>query len=144
MLRRFVALPGLVSITLNGGMSRGYANHLSEIDLTFYLYLTPDAFQAWQRGKMPVTMGITMLDGQLHDIKYLDFLDEQLATGSFRSKRSELELALTGIVRDHHCFMLGQHLAQINFLDDQIAQYDTQIGPHVAQACPQDPPSMPT
>ena len=30
MLPEFEALPGVVGLTLNGGLSRGYANHLSE------------------------------------------------------------------------------------------------------------------
>jgi len=36
MLPRFKEFPGVVGITLNGGLSRGYADHLSEIDVTFY------------------------------------------------------------------------------------------------------------
>ena len=38
--------------------------------------------------------------------------------------------------------MLGQHLAQIDFLDEQIAQYDGQIVEHMAQRIP-DSPSQP-
>jgi transposase len=66
----------------------------------------------------------------------------ELAKGRLRNKRSELERALNGIVRDHHRFMLGQHLAQIDFLDEQIAQYDGQIVEHMAQRIP-DSPSQP-
>lgn len=65
-----------------------------------------------------------------------------LAKGRLRNKRSELERALNGVVREHHRFMLAQHLAQIDFLDDQIAQYDNQIIQHMAQIPPQ-PPSQP-
>ena len=43
----------------------------------------------------------------------------ELAKGRLRSKLSDLEQALTGIVRDHHRFMLAQHLAQIDFLDER-------------------------
>ena len=75
MLPRFIALPGVVGLTLNGGLSRGYADHLSEIDVTFYL--TPDALKAWQQGKSPIALGITMLDGQLYDVKIVDYLHEQ-------------------------------------------------------------------
>ncbi len=75
MLPRFIALPGVVGLTLNGGLSRGYADHLSEIDLT--VYLTPEAFNSWQRGKSPVAVGITLLNGQLYDIKYVDHVHEQ-------------------------------------------------------------------
>jgi hypothetical protein len=61
----------------------------------------------------------------------------KLAKGRLRNKRSELEWALHGIVREHHRFMLAQHLAQIDFLDEQIALFDEQIAHHMAQ-----PPRM--
>lgn len=55
----------------------------------------------------------------------------ELAKGRLRSKRTALEEALTGIVRDHHRFMLAQHLAQIDFLDEQIECFDRQIHQHM-------------
>lgn len=63
----------------------------------------------------------------------------ELAKGRLRNKRSELERALNGSVRDHHRFMLAQHLAQIDFLDEQIAQYDGQIVEHMAGSTPNSP-----
>ena len=57
----------------------------------------------------------------------------ELAKGRLRNKRSELERALNGIVRDHHRFLMAQHLAQIDFLDEQIARFDTQITLQMAQ-----------
>jgi transposase len=57
----------------------------------------------------------------------------ELAKGSLRNKRPELERALQGIVRDHHRFLLAQHLAQIDFLDEQIALFDTHIVRYMAQ-----------
>jgi transposase len=51
----------------------------------------------------------------------------ELAKGRMRSKRAELERALTGVVRDHHRFMIAQHLAQIDFLDEQISVFDAEI-----------------
>ena len=71
----------------------------------------------------------------------------ELAKGRLRNKRSELERALNGVVRDHHRFMLAQHLAQIDFLDEQIALFDKQIALHMAQTDTdnaQQPPSLPT
>lgn len=71
----------------------------------------------------------------------------ELAKGRLRNKRSELERALNGVVRDHHRFMLAQHLAQIDFLDEQIALFDEQIALHMAKtdtANAQQPPSLPT
>lgn len=70
-----------------------------------------------------------------------------LAKGRLRNKRSELERALNGVVRDHHRFMLAQHLAQIDFLDEQVALFDEQIALHMAQTDTdnaQQPPSLPT
>ncbi len=51
----------------------------------------------------------------------------ELARGRLRKKRDALEQALTGAVRDHHRFMIAQHLMQIDFLDQQIAAFDEQI-----------------
>lgn len=62
-----------------------------------------------------------------------------LAKGRLRSKRTELERALNGLVREHHRFLLAQHLVQIDFLDEQIELYDEQIATFMAQR-PTDPP----
>ncbi len=67
-------LLGVVGITLNGGLSRGYGDHLSEIDLT--LYLTVAAYADWQTHGSPLATGITVLDGQLYDIKVADYAAE--------------------------------------------------------------------
>ncbi|MEZ4861923.1 MAG: hypothetical protein R3C14_11465 [Caldilineaceae bacterium] len=69
------ALPGVVGITLNGGLARGYGDHLSEIDVT--IYLTPAHFAQWQRQQSPLALGITKIRGQLYDIKVVDLAAEQ-------------------------------------------------------------------
>lgn len=74
MLPRLIALEGVVGLTLNGGLSRGYADQLSEIDVT--IYLTPEAFNAWESGKTPIATGICVLNGQLYDIKYVNHITE--------------------------------------------------------------------
>lgn len=74
-LSQFAALPGVVGITLNGGLSRGYADHLSEIDVTFFL--TPETHQQWRVGKAPLGTGIQMIDGVLYDLKLLNLEDER-------------------------------------------------------------------
>jgi transposase len=66
----------------------------------------------------------------------------ELARGRMRSKRTELERALTGRVRDHHRFLLAKHLMHIDFLDEQIADFDAQVAAHI-QAQPPLPPSSP-
>jgi hypothetical protein len=74
MLPHFGSFQGVVGVTLNGGLSRGYADHLSEIDVTFYL--TSEAFDSWRNSKAPIALGITMLDGQLYDIKHVSYIGE--------------------------------------------------------------------
>jgi transposase len=51
----------------------------------------------------------------------------ELAQGRLRSKRAELEQALRGTLLEHHAFMIAQHLAHLDFLEEQIAAFDTQI-----------------
>jgi transposase len=50
-----------------------------------------------------------------------------LARGRMRAKRAELSEALKGKVREQHCFLLTQHLAHIDFLDEQIALFSQEI-----------------
>ena len=45
----------------------------------------------------------------------------ELAKGTLRKKRAELERALVGRMTAHHRFLLSQLLAQVDFLDEQIA-----------------------
>lgn len=57
----------------------------------------------------------------------------ELARGRLRNKLPELERALAGRVREHHRFLIANHLAQIDFLDEQIAVFDAAISQHIAQ-----------
>lgn len=75
-LPTFQAISGLVGITLNGGLSRGYADHLSEIDVT--LFLNAATYREWQAQRSPVALGITIIDGQVYDIKAVDIDQEQM------------------------------------------------------------------
>jgi len=50
-----------------------------------------------------------------------------LAKGRMRTKRAALEEALAGRVRDHHRFLIAQHLVHLDFLDEQIEGFDQQI-----------------
>lgn len=61
-----------------------------------------------------------------------------LAKGRLRNKMGELEKALTGVVREHHRFLLAQHLAHIDFLDEQVDQVSSQIGQRI-ETMSQDP-----
>lgn len=51
----------------------------------------------------------------------------ELVKGSSRSKIGELEKALAGVVESHHRFLLQQHLAHIDFLEQAIARVEAEI-----------------
>ena len=50
-----------------------------------------------------------------------------LAKGRLRDKRDLLIRALGGRIRDHHRFLIAQHLIHIDFLGEQIAVFDQMI-----------------
>jgi transposase len=50
-----------------------------------------------------------------------------LAIGRLRDKLPELEAALAGRVRAHHRFILAQHLAHLDFWDEQIERYSAEL-----------------
>jgi transposase len=64
-----------------------------------------------------------------------------LARGKLRDKLTELERALTGVVRPHHRFLLAQQLAHIDFLDEQIAAVSQAIVQQVAVMSSDEPKS---
>lgn len=74
-LHLFTELPGVVGVTLSGGLARGYGDHLSEIDVT--IYLESPVYTHWQQGNAPIGTGIQRVDGELYDIKICDFAREQ-------------------------------------------------------------------
>jgi transposase len=51
----------------------------------------------------------------------------ELARGSLRAKKAELERALEGRFRETHRFIVGELLLQIDSLDESIARFDVQI-----------------
>lgn len=63
-----------------------------------------------------------IVDGQTDAVALAD-----LAKGRLRAKRVELEQALSGQVRDHHRFVIAQHLAHLDFLEAQIATFNSRI-----------------
>lgn len=74
-LKVFEAMEGVCGITLNGGMSRGYADHLSEIDIV--IYLEEENYKLLKNGKSAVADGITKLEGYLYDIKLVSLEEEK-------------------------------------------------------------------
>jgi hypothetical protein len=69
-LPELAAIPGVLGITLNGGISRGFADALSEIDVT--LFLGPGVLHAWGRDGSPVPLGISQYDGWTWDVAAFD------------------------------------------------------------------------
>jgi transposase len=59
----------------------------------------------------------------------------ELAKGRMRHQRQELEQALSGRVREHHRFLLSNHLTHLDFLEEQIARFNNKILEYV-QASP--------
>ncbi len=76
MLPKFKSLPGVVGITLNGGLSRGFADHLSEVDITFYLDF--ESHKEWHTNKAPIPQGIVKFDNVLYDIKTINYEVESM------------------------------------------------------------------
>jgi hypothetical protein len=65
---------GVVGITLSGGLSRGYADDLSEIDLN--IYLEDDIYNDWISGLGPIPHGDALWKDNYVDIKFLSIEKE--------------------------------------------------------------------
>ncbi len=65
----------------------------------------------------------------------------ELAKGRMRHKRAELERALAGRVREHHRFLIANHLTQIDFLEEQVELFDAEIAKRIEPPAP--PPADP-
>jgi transposase len=51
-----------------------------------------------------------------------------LARGKLRAKREQLERALEGRVTDHHRFLLTEHLSHLDYLEESIERFTSEIG----------------
>jgi transposase len=51
----------------------------------------------------------------------------ELARGTLRNKREQLQQALQGELKEHHSFMLTQHLSHIDYLEELIGQLNSEI-----------------
>jgi predicted nucleotidyltransferase len=65
---------GVIGITLCGGLSRGYADELSEIDL--YIYLEDNVYIDWIAGMGPLPQSDALWNGNYIDIEFLSFEKE--------------------------------------------------------------------
>lgn len=73
-MNRIKEFDNIAGIMLNGGMSRGYADYLSEIDVVIFLH--DNAFKSYKEKKTPIALGITMLDEYLYDVKIVNYEEE--------------------------------------------------------------------
>ncbi|MFX0039757.1 MAG: nucleotidyltransferase domain-containing protein [Promethearchaeota archaeon] len=62
---------GVIGITLCGGLSRGYADELSEIDLN--IYLEDDVYNDWITGMGPLPHSDALWNDNYIDIEFLSF-----------------------------------------------------------------------
>ena len=62
------------------GVARGYADHLSELDLT--VFLESDVCAEWVSGRAPIASGITVIDGKLYDVRFADLEADREASWS--------------------------------------------------------------
>ncbi len=76
-----------------------------------------------------------VVDGETDPGRLADF-----AAGRVRANRETLERALTGKVTAHHRFLLGEHLRQIEHLDEAIERISEEIARRLTPPEPPDPP----
>lgn len=67
---------GVIGITLCGGLSRGYADELSEIDLI--VYLEDNIYRDWISGMGPIPHNDALWKGNYVDIEFFSFQKELL------------------------------------------------------------------
>jgi transposase len=60
----------------------------------------------------------------------------ELAVGVLRKKLPELRLALEGCCRPHHRFLLERLLSHVNYLEQQIQRFSTQIALRLTELLP--------
>jgi len=65
----------------------------------------------------------------------------ELAKGHLRRQIPVLTQALTGVMRDHHRWVLAIQLAPIDFLDEQIEALSTAITRSLTALAPEEPPA---
>lgn len=67
-----------------------------------------------------------------------------LAKGKLRDKRDLLIRALGGRIRQHHRFLIAEHLIHIDFLSERIAVFDDMIEQQVKEQGQPTPPPLPS
>ena len=83
------------------------------------------------QGKSAQEMLAALVEGSEAPAQLADHAKRQL-----RRKLVELERALTGLVREHHRFLLGQLLQHLAFMDEEIGVIEARIEQEVAALPP--------
>lgn len=73
-MTKFKEFDQIAGIMLDGGMSRGYADYLSEIDVVIFLH--DAAYRSYKEKKTPVSLGIMKMNGYLYDVKTVNYEEE--------------------------------------------------------------------
>ncbi len=60
-----------------------------------------------------------------------------MAKGRMRSKQALLEQALNGRMREHHAFLIAEHLNHIDYLDESITRFTTEINQRLMNEMPE-------
>ena len=87
--------PDIIGITLTGGLSRGYGDTLSEIDLNIYLKET--ALADWNKGKGPLPQGDHLGTKYHMDVSFLSLETEKKTDWSLLKK---WDVSYTKIIYD--------------------------------------------
>ncbi|MDO5291986.1 MAG: hypothetical protein Q4F05_04465 [bacterium] len=77
-LQLFLQFKDIAGIMLNGGISRGFADSLSEIDVVIFLH--KEQFYTYKNEITPTALGITKIDHYLYDIKLCCYEEEMERT----------------------------------------------------------------
>jgi transposase len=56
-----------------------------------------------------------------------------MSKGRMRSKQALLEQALCGRMREHHAFLIAEHLAHVDYLDSSILRFTTEINERLSK-----------
>lgn len=70
----FKNVDGVEGLTLNGGLARGYGDHLSEVDIT--IYLSEESYLDFTKGLLKLKEGICKINKVVYDIKIVSYKKE--------------------------------------------------------------------
>lgn len=107
----------VIGVTLNGGLSRGYGDHLSEIDVT--VYFSEKGYKDYGEGLYDIKEGICVIKGQLYDVKILNYQTELNRTMSVVTELWDMKYAK--ILYDTECrieALFEKHLERKVSFDD--------------------------